>query len=125
METHLKGKGLRLGATFGSNVFVWSFDDAGYAIWSHKSIVASGTRDRVADVREVVRFVDPADRGHRGVQLVRADGSRETLVEENVDVDIDLTYSESDLILGSRWAKYLGLDLAQWLGVPLIDELQP
>ncbi|MBL0216515.1 MAG: hypothetical protein IPQ07_21860 [Myxococcales bacterium] len=126
MEKHLVARGLRLGATFGSNVFVWAFDDAGYAIWSNSCVVASGERESLSDVREVIRFDAPEDRGHRGVQVIRSSGQRETLVEEHDSAPEDMvTYGVDDLVHDSRWAKYLGLQLATWLAVPFVDQIQP
>ena len=91
-EAELRGRGVRLGSTCGTNPHVWSGAPDRFAVWSDHARVAEatkaevalgGTRVPVAAIRAVVSFVAPRDKGHRGVRLERRGGTALVLAEEH------------------------------------------
>ena len=127
----LVGRGVRMGNTVGNNEHVWVLDDTA-TVWSATRVVLEGNRATLrlaggfvppGDVTRVSAFYDPDDRGHRGVR-VDASGKHVIAVDERDDaVQEDPFYNQDNLVMDALWASYLGNDLANWLGVPLDDQI--
>lgn len=129
-ETHeaivdrLIDRAVRIGACYAGSPFVWVADDRGFAVWDDKALTASGKIGSGAAAVQV--FLDPADRGHRGVRLKLKSGGSELIAEEQSRAArLDITYGQDNLYYDTFWAQYLGEHLAVWHCVPLENEIQP
>ena len=117
-------RGVRIGATYNPKPFVWVADDSGYAVWSSDRLIASGAPSPSAASVQV--FLDPMDRGHRGVRLNFKSGRSELIAEERSDwPNANPTYGQDDLYYDTFWAHYLGEQLAVFHLVPLQNDIQP
>ena len=117
ITNRLLDRGLRIGHTYGDHEFVWAFDGRGETVWSAEGVVWEGPAP--GKVVRVTTFLDPRDRGHRGVRLAVAGGAEVTVVEEHDETaTLDPFYNADNLFLDSLWAHYLGHALSQWLSVP-------
>lgn len=130
-ETHeatvdrLLDRGVRIGACYAGTPFVWVADDRGFAVWNDQKLTASGKIASRA-VAAVQVFVDPTDRGHRGVLLKIKSGGTELIAEERSRAArLDITYGQDNLYYDTFWAQYLGEHLAVWHCVPLENDVQP
>lgn len=132
MTDRLLDRGLRIGRTYGTMPFVWVMDGLGCTLWSDKGVVAEGTRDALAigaletplrEINYVRSFIDKADRGHRGVQIVTAAWKAVTVVEEHDrGPHLDPTYGHDNELMDSMWIHYVGTHLASWLSLAHFDE---
>lgn len=118
----LVARGVRVGGTYAGSDFAWVADDTGFAVWTKTSCVAEGTRPK-PDVARVHVWIDETNAGHRGVRFDLHDGGTRPIVEENRSSAKLLTYGEDDLYLETLWAHYLGLHLALWHGVELVNDI--
>lgn len=124
MNDRLRAHGLRIGATYSYDPFVWVMDDRGLAIWSDTALVTDGAQLPAGEVRRVVTFFDAGDLGHRGVRVELAGGATIVLVDEHdPQPRLDPFYDQGSLETDLAWAFYLGQHLAAWLGVPHLDQL--
>lgn len=125
MVDSLVARGVRVGATYSGTGFAWVADEAGYTVW------ADGKQSSTAHVAQptvsvVHVFYDAADRGHRGVRLDRRDGGSELVAEERSPAArLDITYGQDNLSNDTLWAHYMGLHLAIWHLVPLVNDVSP
>lgn len=120
MVDQLVSQGYRIGASAGD--FVWVVDDRGFVVFAEGKLVASGERPP-AGVTAVHVYYDETDRGRRGVRFEIGSGEHQTVVEQRDDSpDFDPTYGESNLQEDTRWARYLGKQLALWCDIPLVDD---
>lgn len=125
MVDRLVDRGVRMGACYAGTPFVWSADERGFAVWDDKALTASGKIASRA-VAAVQVFLDPADRGHRGVRLKLKTGGTELIAEErSLAAHLDITYGQDNLYYDTFWAQYLGEHLAVWHCVPLENDIQP
>ena len=116
ITNRLLDRGLRIGHTYGDHEFVWAFDGRGETVWSAKGIVWKGPP--TTSVERVITFLDPQDRGRRGVRLAVRGGADVTVVEERDETaTLDPFYNADNLFLDSLWAHYLGYHLSRWLRV--------
>lgn len=118
----LVAQGVRVGGTYAGSDFVWVADDTGFTVWTKTSCVAEGTR-RKPDVARVHVWIDETNAGHRGVRFDLHDGGTRPIVKEKRSSARLLTYGEDDLYLETLWAHYLGLHLALWHGVELVNDI--
>lgn len=120
----LLARGVRIGGCYGATPFVWVADSQGFAVWNDTALTADGPSPS-EDVRAVRVFLDPEDRGHRGVRLERTSSPLIVAEERSVAPRLDVTYGEDNLYYDTLWAHYLGLHLAVWHDVPLDNEISP
>lgn len=125
MVDSLVARGVRVGATYSGTGFVWVADEAGYTVWADDKRSATGQAPQPT-VSAVHVFYDAADRGHRGVRLVRRDGGSELVAEEHSPAArLDITYGQDNLYNDTLWAHYMGLHLAIWHLVPFVNDISP
>jgi hypothetical protein len=119
MVDQLVAQGYRIGASYGT--YVWVIDEHGFALFSSGVLVTTSERppEGVATVR--VHYARK-DRGTCGVGFVLASGETELVIEERDVAGDNIAYSETDHVEDTRWALYIGVQLALWCGVPLDDE---
>lgn len=122
MVDRLVAQKVRVGGAYAGSDFVWVADDAGFAVWTKTSCAAEGLRPK-PDVARVHVWIDDAYAGHRGVRFDLHDGGTRPIVEENRSSAKLPTYGEDDLYLETLWAHYLGLHLALWHGVELLNDI--
>ncbi len=118
---------VRNGFVCGHGPATWTLD-GGFQVWSENAIVAISTSDgfnlggldvKSLEVAEVVSFIEDEDLGHRGVFLILKTGDRVRVLEEHDDTaQLDPTYNMDNARIDGAWARFLGRDLATWLGVP-------
>lgn len=131
MTDRLLDLGLRIGGTYGTMPFVWVMDGRGCTIWSDQGVVADGTFDLLTigrqkvplgDVTKVISFIDPKDRGHRGVRLEVRGAHYVTVVEEHDRTPhLDPTYGHDNELMDSGWIFYIGTYLASWLSLTHLE----
>lgn len=124
MVDRLAARNVRVGATFRGSDLVWVADDQGFAVWSRTARTCAGTALDPA-VERVHIWLDGDDVGHRGVRFDLRGGTNRMIAEEQTSASNQLTYSDDDLSMETLWAHYLGLHVALWHGVPLVNDISP
>lgn len=121
----LTDRGVRVGATYAGSGFVWVADERGFGVWSDKAQTGSGKVASPA-VSEVNVFYEGGKPDRRGVQLKLKSGGTEVVADDrSLAPSLDITYDQVNLEEETRWAHYMGLHLAIWHLVPLVNDISP
>lgn len=132
MTDRLLDQGLRIGRTYGTAPFVWVMDHLGCTIWSDRGVVVDGSRAQLTiggvstplgNASRVFTFIDPKDRGHRGVRIDLGPDRELTVVEEfDRTPHFDPTYGRDNEMLDTMWTFTVGTYLASWLSLSCFEQ---
>lgn len=125
MHERLTDRGVRIGATYAGSGFVWLADELGFGVWNEKAQTGSG---KVASpvVSKVHVIYEGGAPDRRAVALELESGGSDVVAEDrSMWPSMDITYNQTNLEMETLWAHYLGLHLALWHLVPLVNDISP
>jgi hypothetical protein len=125
MHERLTTRGVRIGATYAGSGFVWLADELGFGVWNEKAQTGSA---KVASpvVSKVHVIYEGGAPDRRAVALELRSGGAEVVAEDrSLWPSQDITYDQTNLEMETLWAHYLGLHLALWHLVPVVNDISP
>lgn len=126
----LEGRGLVTGFYGSMTGYVWQKQADTFTVWGKRGrvLTTDGStltfkRQTVAVVpgMEVVAFLDE-DLIFRGVRITVGDASHVVAIHTQLRASSDASYGALDALNDCGWTVYLGRELADFLGVPLVGQ---
>ncbi len=126
----LAARGLVLGRRASRAPHVWRVCDGGFTLWDtekgrllfsdKKTLELGDVVIPVDPAMQVVAYVDPS-LIERGVRIVCGERSHPIATHREPRALMDMSYGAIDAAWDSGWTVYLARDLADFLGVALVD----
>jgi hypothetical protein len=126
----LETRGVVAGAYASMTGLVWQKHNGRFMVWGPrgrifdtdgKTLNFQRHTDAMAPGVEVIAFVD-ADFVDRGVRIVVGGASHIVAKHSQIRASIDMSYGALDALADSGWVLFLGRELADFIGAPLVDQ---